>query len=75
MLPRAYRLWTTDINWLTSLQGTDAVWNDAVFSPITSTNHITGTDTGKTYIMFLTVILRIEETSTPALDGNLASTF
>ena len=74
MLPRADGLRRTDLNGTTCLEGSDAVGHDAVLCPVTTTDHITGSDTGDGDMVLLTIVDGIEETATPRTDGNLCST-
>ena len=73
MLPRANCLWRTDVDNLGSLQGTNAIRDDTILCPITTANYITCTYARQGDGMLLAIVLRIEERTSPALDGHLTS--
>ena len=73
MLPGANGLGTSDFNRSAGLQGPDAIGDDAILGPVTTTNHITCPTAGNGNMVGFAVVLRVEETPAPGTDGNLGS--
>ena len=65
MLPRADGFWRTYFNRFVCLQCPDTIRNNAILCPVTTSYNITCPNTGNTYMVFLAIVLRIEETSSP----------
>ena len=64
MLPRTNGFRTTNFNRFVYFYSLDTIGNNSIQSPISSTNHITSTNTSYTFTMFF-ILLWIKERTSP----------